>query len=128
MNPIDQYFLSQKEPFQGIMLFVRNIILKTLPEVEEKYSYKIPFYNCYGKPLVYLNILKGKEYVDVAFVQGILLEKDFPVLKNENNRKQVRSIQIRSLEALDYNNFVDLLHAASKLLGTSKRAWFIDRD
>ena len=108
------------------MLFVRSVVLKRLPEVEEKYSYKIPFYNCHGKPMIYLNILKGKKYVDVAFVQGILLEKDFPILKNDNKRKQVRSVQIKTLEDLDYDVFVELLHAASKLLSESKRAWFID--
>jgi hypothetical protein len=124
VKPVEQYFLNQKEPYQSIMLYVRDVILQTLPEVEEKYSYKIPFYNIGKKPMIYLNILKGKDYVDVAFVQGILLEKDFPVLKNDNKRKQVRSIQLKTLEDLDHDNFVELLHAASKSLNESKRAWF----
>lgn len=125
MKPIDQYFLNQKEPYQSIMLYVRSVILNTLPEVEEKYSYKIPFYNCHNKPMVYLNILKGKNYVDVAFVQGILLEKQFPILKDDNKRKQVRSIQLKTLEDLDQENFVALLHEASNILSKSKKAWFI---
>ena len=100
MKPVDEYFLNQEEPYQSIMLYVRSVIFNTLPEVEERYSYRIPFYNIGKKPMVYLNILKGKDYVDVAFVQGILLEKEFPVLKNENNRKQVRSIQLKSIEDL----------------------------
>jgi len=107
------------------MLYVRSVILNTLPEVEEKCSYKIPFYNCYNKPMVYLNILKGKDYVDVAFVQGILLEEKFPVLKNDNKRKQVRSIKLKTLEDLDQENFVELLHEASLLLSKSKKAWFL---
>ena len=125
MKPVDEYFLNQKEPYQSIMLYVRSVILNTLPEVEERYSYKIPFYNCHNKPMIYLNILKGKNYVDVAFVQGILLEKDFPVLKNDNKRKQVRSIQLKTLEDLDQENFIELLHKASELLSISKKAWFI---
>ena len=125
MKPVDEYFLNQKEPFQSIMLYVRSVILNTLPEVEERYSYKIPFYNIGKKPMIYLNILKGKDYVDVAFVQGILLEKDFPVLKNDNKRKQVRSVQLKTLEDLDHENFVALLHAAAEQLNNSKRAWFI---
>lgn len=126
MNPIDEYFLDQKEPYQSIMLYVRRVILNTLPEVEERYSYKIPFYNIGKKPMIYLNILKGKDYVDVAFVQGILLEKQFPVLKDDNKRKQVRSIQLKTLEDLDQENFMELLHAASELLKKSKKAWFLD--
>lgn len=125
MKPVDEYFLNQKEPYQSIMLYVRDLILSALPESKERLSYKIPFYNIGKKPLLYLNILKGKDYVDVCFVQGVLLEKDFPVLKNDNKRKQVRSIQLKSLEDLDHENFIKLLQAASKLLSESKRAWFI---
>lgn len=79
MKPVDAYFLDQKEPYQSIMLYVRRVILNTLPEVEEKYRYRIPFYNIGKKPMIYLNILKGKDYVDVPFVQVILLEKQFPM-------------------------------------------------
>ena len=125
MKPVEQYFLDQKEPYQSIMLYVRSIILNTLPEVEERYSYKIPFYNCHKKPMLYLNVLKGTHYVDVAFIQGILLEKQFPVLKNDNKRKQVRSIQLKTLEDLDHDDFVNLLKEASALLGRSNKVWFI---
>lgn len=125
MKPVDEYFINQKEPYQSIMLYVRNVILNTLPEVKERCSYKIPFYNIEKKPMIYLNVLKGKDYVDVAFVQGILLENDFPILKNDNKRKQVRSIQLKSIEDLDYENFVALLQVAAQQLKKSKRAWFI---
>lgn len=125
MKPVDEYFINQKEPYQSIMLYVRDLILNSLPEAEEKFSYKIPFYNCHKKPMIYLNILKGKDYVDVCFVQGILLEKNFPILKNDNKRKQVRSIQLKSLEDLDHENFIELLHEASYVLSNSKKAWFV---
>jgi len=125
MKPVDQYFLNQKEPYQSIMLYVREVILSALPEVEEKFSYKIPFYNCHDKPMLYLNILKGKNYVDVAFVQGILLEKKFPLLKDHNKRKQVRSLQLKTLDDLDQENFIKLLREASSILSKSKKAWFV---
>lgn len=125
MKPVEAYFFNQKEPYQSIMLYVRSVILKTLPDVVERYSYKIPFYNIEKKPLLYLNVLKGTTYVDVAFVQGILLEAQFPLLKNDNKRKQVRSIQVKSLEDFDELEFVKLLHEASNLLRQSKKAWFI---
>ena len=107
------------------MLYVRSIILNTLPDVVESYSYKIPFYNIGKKPMLYLNILKGRDYVDVAFVQGVLLEKDFPMLKNDNKRKQVRSIQLKSIEDLDHEHFQELLHVAAERIRQSKKAWFI---
>lgn len=125
MRAIDDYFLNQKEPYQSIMLYVRGVIIKTLPDVTECYSYKIPFYNIGKKPMLYLNILKGKDYVDVAFVQGILLETDFPILKNDNNRKQVRSIQLRRLEDLNQKEFQTLLQVAAENIRQSKKAWSI---
>lgn len=126
MNPVEDYFFRQKEPYQSIMLYVRSVILKTLPNVNERYSYKIPFYTIGKKPMLYLNILKGKDYVDVAFVHGIVFEQDFPMLKNDNNRQQVRSIQLRSIEDMDEPQFVALLKRAALQTEANKKAWFLD--
>ena len=120
MNPVEQHILNQKEPFQSIMLYVRSLILKTLPTVEEKYSYRIPFYYCHKKSMCFLNILKGKNYVDVVFMDGRILEEKYPQLKNDNNRKRVRSIQVKSLEDFDELQFVKLLLEASQLIKVSK--------
>lgn len=128
MKPIDQYFFDQKEPYQSIMLYVRGVILKTLPDVMERYSYKIPFYNIGKKPMLYLNVLKGKDYVDVAFVHGVVFEKEFPILKNDSNRKQVRSIQVKSLEDFDELQFVELLKVAALQTQKNKRAWVLDKE
>lgn len=107
------------------MLYVRSVILQTLPYVTERYSYKIPFYNINKKPMLYLNVLKDKNYVDVAFVHGVLLEKDFPVLKNDSNRKQVRSVQLKTIEDLNQENFEQLLLAAAKIANAQNKPWHI---
>ena len=126
MKPVDEYFYRQQEPYQSIMLYVRSVILRTLPNVIERYSYSIPFYNIGKKPMVYLNILKGKNYVDVAFVHGVVFEKDFPILKNDSNRKQVRSIQLKTIADLDELQFVELLKLAALQAEKNKRAWLLD--
>ena len=77
--------------------------------------------------MLYLNVLKGKDYVDVAFVHGIVFEKDFPILKNDNKRKQVRSIQLKAIEDLDELQFVALLKRAALQTQVNKRAWFLDK-
>ena len=123
MNPIEQYLYHQKESYQSIMLYVRSVIFKTLPDIEEKYSYKIPFYHHNKKPLRYLNILKGTNYVDIAFVQGVFLQNKFPQLKDKNNRKQVRSIAVKDMVSFDELMFVRLLKEASILLDNSKKSW-----
>ena len=125
MNPVEQYFYHQKEPYQSIMLYIRSVIYKTLPDIVERYNYKLPFYHHNKKPLCYLNILKGTDYVDVAFVQGIFLQDKFPELKDHNNRKQVRSLQIKNLDDFDEFKFVNLVIEASNILDSSKKAWIL---
>ena len=125
MNPIEQYILKEKQPYKSIMLYVRSVIFKTLPSVEEKLSYRIPFFNMHKKPMLYLNILRGTNFVDVAFVQGVLLEEKYPNLKNYNNRKQVRSLQVKNLENFDELQFIELLKDSESRLKNSKKAWFI---
>ena len=125
MNPAEQHICNQKEPYQSIMLYVRSVILKTLPEVTEKYNYKVPYYLHNNKPICYLNILKGTNYVDVAFIQGVLFEGNYPQLKDDNNRKQVRSLQVKKIEEFDELLFVELLNDAAILLDNSKKAWVL---
>ena len=125
MKPVEEYFYNQKEPYQSIMLYIRSVVLKTFPDVKERYSYKIPFYNIGKKPMLYLNILKGTNYVDVAFVQGVVVEERFPILKDSNNRKQVRSIQVKNLEDFNEHEFVALLKEARRLVENSDRPWFV---
>ncbi len=126
MRPIDEYFINQIEPYQSIMLYVRNVIVKTIPEVIERFSYNAPFYIIDKKPMLYLNILKGTNHVDVAFVHGVVFEKDFSILKNYKKRKQVRSIQLKSIEELDEMQFVELLKVAVIQTKKNKKGWLLD--
>ena len=100
MNPAENYILNQKEPLQSILLFVRQIIFTTIPEMEEKYKYKIPFYYYKGKPVCYLNILKGTNYVDLGFWDGFKLPNKHHLLK-ANNRKMVKSLEFKNLETIN---------------------------
>ena len=126
MKPVDEYFINQKEPYQSIMLYVRSVIKKTIPDVIESFSYNVPFYIIDKKPMLYLNILKGTQHVDVAFVHGVVFEKDFPILKDHKRRKQVRSIQLETIEELDEMQFIELLKAAVAQTKKNKKSWFLD--
>jgi len=123
MNPAEDYILRQHEPYQSIMMHIRSVIFKTLPNITEKYNYSIPFYHYNKKPFVYLNILKGTKRVDVAFVKGSILKDRFPELKDHNNRKYVRSLQYQSLESIDEFVLVDIIIAASEVSDISRKAW-----
>jgi hypothetical protein len=58
----------------------------------------------------------------ILYVLSVIL-KTFPELKDYKNRKQVRSIQVITLENFDEIKFVEILKNASKLIDKSKRAW-----
>ena len=105
------------------MLYVRSVILRTLPNVEEKYNYGIPFYHYNKKPFCYFNILRGTNFVDIAFIKGALLKEQFPFLKDYNNRKYVRSLQYENLESINEGQLIAILREAALLSDNSRKAW-----
>ena len=121
VNPAEQYILKQKEPFQSIMLYMRSVIFRTLSDVEEKYNYSIPFYHYKKKPFCYFNILKRTDFVDLAFIKGGQLQKQFPELKDYNNRKKVRSLQYKELESIDENRLIAIIREAAQLSDQSRK-------
>jgi len=58
MNPTELYILNKKEPYQSIMLYIREVIFKTLPAVEETYRYSVPYYTHDNKPMLHLDHLE----------------------------------------------------------------------
>ena len=115
MNPVEEYFLNQKEPLQSTMLYIRQIIFETLPNVEEKYKWKIPFYYYNGNGICYLNILKNTNYVDLGFIDGFKLSNKQGILKAGSNRKMVKSIEYHSLESINVKLLKEVLLEASQL-------------
>jgi len=115
LNPLEQYFLNQKEPLQSVLLYLRQVIKETLPEVEEQYKYKIPFYYYQGKSLCYLNILKNTNYVDLAFVNGFKLSNKQGLLKAGRGRKMVKSITYSNLESVDVAILKEILVEATRI-------------
>ena len=123
MNPIFEYIDRQHEVFQQILLFVREIILSQNEQIEESIKYGVPFYKYQGKMLIYLSVKKKEKNIDIAFVQGVLLQPHFPILENHKTRKQVRSFKIKQLEDLDIYMFEEMLAMACSFLDTCKIAW-----
>lgn len=118
MNPVEQHILKQEEPYQSMMLFIRDIIKSTLPKVEEKYSFRIPFYYYKTKPLVYLNRLKGTNFLDVSFLDGAILQDEFSQLKDYKKRKRARSLQFKTLETIDVELLKAVVLAGADLIET----------
>ncbi|MFB0938327.1 MAG: hypothetical protein QMB29_05275 [Urechidicola sp.] len=79
------------------------------------------FFNINESRTIFFSQKEPNQFI-ILYVLSVIL-KTFPELKDYKNRKQVRSIQVITLENFDEIKFVEILKNASKLIDKSKRAW-----
>ncbi len=114
MNPAETYILDQCEPFKSILLQLQVLIESTVPNIELKYKYRIPFYYLDGKPFCYLNVSTKKKYVDVGFWSSahLTVHTDKMVTKG---RKVMKSLRYASMEELDTKILLEVLLDAKQI-------------
>ncbi|WP_420320092.1 DUF1801 domain-containing protein [Flagellimonas sp.] len=114
MNPAESYILDQPEPFKSILLQLQVLIETTIPNLELKYKYKIPFYYLDGKPFCYLNVPKKKTFVDVGFWSSAHLTVHLDKMVTEG-RKVMKSLRYTSLEEIDTAVLMAILKDAQSI-------------
>ena len=114
MNPAETYILSQSEPYKSMLLHLQVVIEATIPEVELRYKYRIPFYYLEGKPFCYLN--QSKDYVDLGFWSAAHLSVHLEHMTTAG-RKVMRSLRYRSVDEINENILVDVLNNALEVKG-----------
>ncbi|MFK7782262.1 DUF1801 domain-containing protein [Psychroserpens sp.] len=107
MNPAEAYILKQSEPYKSIFLHLQVLIEHTLPETQLLYKWRIPCYYIDKRPICYLN--QTKDYVDVGFWHSAHLSKKWDVYLISENRKVVKSLRYRTLDAIDDFIFISIL-------------------
>ena len=109
MNPAEAYILDQPEPYRSILLQLQALIENTLPELQLKFKYHIPFYYTTNSPFCYLN--HTKDYVDVGFWHSahLSIHDDKMVTKD---RKSMKSIRYFELDDIDAEVLIDVLQEA----------------
>jgi len=103
MNPAEDYILNQPEPYRSILLHLQVIIKHTIPSLELKCKYRIPFYYINNKPFCYLNASHKKQFVDLGFWKGNKIQIHQEHLITEN-RKMMVSLRYKALE--DINDMI----------------------
>ena len=98
---VDSYIERQKSPQKEICQRLRNIILKTFPNIVEEMKLGVPWYE--GK----YYIVALKNYVNLGFSVKGLSSKEIGLF--EGGGKTMKHIKIRSLEELDEEKIVELL-------------------
>lgn len=114
MNPAEEYILNKAEPFKSILLYLQAFIEKTIPGLELKYKYKIPFYYLEGKPYCYLN--QAQDYVDLGFWKAAHLSVHLEHMVSAG-RKMMRSLRYKSLEDIDESILLEVLQDAYNVRG-----------
>ncbi|CAM4252781.1 DUF1801 domain-containing protein [Zobellia roscoffensis] len=109
MNPAENYILDKPEPFRGILLHLQSVIERTIPDVDLKFKYRIPFYYINETPFCYLN--QSKNYIDLGFWKGahLTLHQEHVITAG---RTVIRSLRYTSLEAINNSVLIDLLKEA----------------
>lgn len=109
MNPSAAYILNQTEPYRSMLLHLQSVIEMTIPEVDLKFKYRIPFYYSNGRPFCYLN--QSKDYVDLGFWNGAYLNKSLEFMTS-SGRKMIKSLRYFSLEGIDDKILIEVLQEA----------------
>lgn len=109
MSPAEAYILDQEEPFRSMLLRLQLIIDQSLPDLDLKYKYRIPFYYWERTPFCYLN--QKKDFVDIGFWHSAHISRHDDKMNTEN-RKIMKSLRYYSLEEIDETVLVEVLHEA----------------
>ena len=100
-NKVDDYIDKQKSPQKQICQRLRDIILKTFPNVKEEMKLGVPWYE--GR----YYIVALKNYVNLGFSLKGLSSQEAKLF--EGSGKTMKTIKIRSLEDIDVEKIVELL-------------------
>ncbi len=104
MKKVDEYIEALPDERRELAEILREMIIENVPGIEERFSFKIPFYHYFGMFMYLNNTPKG---VDVAFCRGKDLLEAFPQLELKSraaiatitvtSKKDISSFGIREL-------------------------------
>lgn len=110
---VEDYILNiENLNIRQLMEAAHEMILDLIPNVCSNIKYKIPFYSL-RKNLCYLN--PSGNHIYIGFPYGHLLSNEQDILIT-NNRKQVRHIDIFSLEDLQKESVKEIILEAAIII------------
>lgn len=105
---VAQYIESQPESLRQLLWQIRDYILVAIPQVEERFMFRCPFY-VYCGWLCYFFVRKG--HIEWSFCQGAQLSNESGLLLR-NGRKQVAHIVVNDAELFESDALAELLQEA----------------
>ncbi len=114
---VERYIFDALPEHQKILFAVRELILSMSPKIEEKFSYKVPFYS-YHNALCYLSVSKKQVYM--GFVQGSKLVDESGLL-TQGDRKLIAIITFENNKPIPFETIRNLLVQSMMLLDEKKK-------
>lgn len=114
MNKIDQYYFNLDEPYQSLLLALRDLILSSDLNLKETIKYGVPCFTYRGKILCY-NIKDKKGLTYVLFNYGNFLHH--PLLQSKG-RKLMKSIDVPLNEDIPIESIYEVLAQGKKHIET----------
>ena len=104
---VREYIKKQPSPQKEILLKVREIFFKTLPDCKEKMTWGVVVF---GDNKFYIASMKTR--VHVGFAINDLSQEEIKLF--EGNGKTMRHIKIHSLDEIDETKLVQLIKIVNK--------------
>lgn len=109
MKKVDAYIDSLEEEKAVLVKAVRQLMHSLVPDIEEKLSFKIPFYHYFGM-FCYINPVPGG--IDLGFCRGKDLVEEFPQLQLKD-RAMVATLLVQSVKDIDRLKIQEVIAAAA---------------
>jgi hypothetical protein len=104
---VKEYIEKQPSPQKEILLKVREIFLKTLPDCKEKMTWGVVVF---GDEKFYIAAMKTRVHIGFS-INGLSLEE---IKLFEGSGKTMRHIKIQSLNEIDDKNLIKLIKLVDK--------------
>ncbi len=110
MSPlVDAYIDNLSETQQAIAEQVRRLLTSLVPGIQEKLSFKIPFYHYFGM-FCYINAIPNG--IDLGFCRGKDLTGEFPSLEGKG-RAIVASVSLYAVSDIHKKEVREIIVAAA---------------
>ncbi len=118
MSPlVDTYIDNLSDTQKAISENVRRLLFSLVPEIQEKLSFKIPFYHYFGM-FCYINAIPNG--IDLGLCRGKDLTGEFPSLELKG-RAIVATVSLHSLKDIKQKEVREIIIAAALWNGEAKK-------
>lgn len=105
-SDVDSYIANADINSRPLLSELRELILSTVPDAQEKISYNVPFYKYYGE---FVGFSVFKKHVSFGFGADILSDKDRKILEAKGYSLGKCTLQIKLHQEIPINEIKDIL-------------------